>query len=934
MKRAIHAIAVPPFEDIIMTFINLAWLSTIRSGLDRIVSRARCTALRGAIRVLPVAAAAIGFLIHGGAVANAQCTLSGPAQPTVTAQCSSIHVSWTGVPFAARYLVYRTIEPQVGGAEWTILSTNVSGTSYLDSTAVPNKTYYYFVQSACIQGTGGVSVPSNPVSLLAAPGIPQGVQASDGTSCAYVRVSWSAIGTATSYDVYRNTSSTQPSTPIANVPVSQYDDVSATPGTTYNYWVESRNACGASGPSVPNSGFRKPAPSTPGGVSASDGSSCNSILVTWSQVTGATSYRVFRNTVSNFASAGQVAQVPVSPFVDSMVNPGTVYYYWIVASNGTCEGSPSSSNSGYALAAPSTPGAVSAQVSGCLGVRVFWNASSNATSYTIYRGPNTAFQNASPIGTASASPYLDTVPGPGPYYYWVVGTNGCGSSAAGGPTIGTPIAGAPSITQGPQNTAACLSSSAVFSAAASGMAVSYQWYRNGAVIPGANAPSYSIASVTSQSAGMYHVVATNACGSDTSAAAQLVVLTPPTIVTPPNAQVVCAGAQATFSVVATSSGGATLTYQWTKNGAPLAGQTSFTLVLGGVGTQEAGSYAVVVSDGTCTVTSPSASLTVNTVPQINAQPASVSACPQATVLFSVTAQGGQLTYQWRKDGTPIQGANSATLSGTASALGTGLFDVLVSNSCGQTPSASATLTLQGPPAITTQPQDLNLCEGRPFVLCTKATGSTPLVYSWFRNGVPISGANTSCYSVAAATPAHAGNYRVDVSNSCGLVSSTVVTVTVTPLTAGVWSSLSNATDGEVLTVITVQEPNGPAIYAAGRFTQIGGISANNIARFDGTNWQPLGAGTDGAVRAMVLHDDGQGTALYVGGAFTSAGGLAANKIACWTSSTWSPLGSGITGPKKSEVFALASFDDGSGPALWAGGSFSNARPPLDGRSVE
>ena len=69
-----------------------------------------------------------------------------------------------------------------------------------------------------------------------------------------------------------------------------------------------------------------------------------------------------------------------------------------------------------------------------------------------------------------------------------------------------------------------------------------------------------------------------------------------------------------------------------------------------------------------------------------------------------------------------------------------------------------------------------------------------------------------------------------------------------------------------------------------------------------------------------MFDDGSGPALYAGGEFTSAGGVAANYIAKWNGSSWSALGSGMNGI----VYALTVFDDGSGPALYAGGVFTIA----------
>jgi hypothetical protein len=77
---------------------------------------------------------------------------------------------------------------------------------------------------------------------------------------------------------------------------------------------------------------------------------------------------------------------------------------------------------------------------------------------------------------------------------------------------------------------------------------------------------------------------------------------------------------------------------------------------------------------------------------------------------------------------------------------------------------------------------------------------------------------------------------------------------------------------------------------------------------------------DALVAAFAVFDDGTGPALYAGGWFTQADGQSASRVAKWNGLQWSPLGGGLDGP----VEALAVFDDGSGPALYAGGLFHYA----------
>ena len=132
-----------------------------------------------------------------------------------------------------------------------------------------------------------------------------------------------------------------------------------------------------------------------------------------------------------------------------------------------------------------------------------------------------------------------------------------------------------------------------------------------------------------------------------------------------------------------------------------------------------------------------------------------------------------------------------------------------------------------------------------------------------------------------------------------------------------WGIPGSSPNGWVRALTACELSAGPLLVVGGEFDQ----PALRVASWDGVKWAPLaGGGFDGPVHAMTEFDDGSGLALFATGSFTFAGELPAKSIARWDGSTWNAVGSGLSIYGRT----LAVHDDGSGPALYAGGFFSSA----------
>jgi len=352
---------------------------------------------------------------------------------------------------------------------------------------------------------------------------------------------------------------------------------------------------------------------------------------------------------------------------------------------------------------------------------------------------------------------------------------------------------APSITVQPNSQMVMTGQTASFSVTATGTApLSHQWRKNGVAITGATSSSYTVPATTSSDNGVqFTVLVSNTVGSVTSSPATLTVnaaTVAPSITTQPTNQTVSAGQTATFN--ATATGTAPLSYQWRKNNVAISVATSSSYTTLATTTLDSGStFVVVVSNAAGTVTSATATLTVNAAPvapSITTQPASQTVTAGQTATFTVAATStAPLNYQWQRNAVAISGATSSTYTtpATTSSDSGAQFTVLVSNAIGSITSNPATLTVNAAtvaPSITTQPTSQTVTAGQAATFTVAATGTAPLSYQWRKNGVAISGATSSIYTTSATTSSDSGTqFTVLVSNTVGSVTSNPATLTVT-----------------------------------------------------------------------------------------------------------------------------------------------------------
>jgi len=221
------------------------------------------------------------------------------------------------------------------------------------------------------------------------------------------------------------------------------------------------------------------------------------------------------------------------------------------------------------------------------------------------------FKDGAALSGATGSSYTTRTAGS----YTVTVTNSLGSITSSAAILTVSVD--PVITVQPQSVTITAGKNTSLSVVATGVGLTYQWFRNSIVISGANGSSYTASSRTAATAvdSFYVVVSSSRAGAKT-VTSSTVTLTisataiTPTITTAPVSLTVTTGTAASFAVQAS---GTDLVYQWFKNAVAIPSATSASYAVATVSVLDAGSYYVTVTNSVGAVTSSLATLLVTPV---------------------------------------------------------------------------------------------------------------------------------------------------------------------------------------------------------------------------------------------------------------------------------------------------------------------------------
>jgi hypothetical protein len=151
-----------------------------------------------------------------------------------------------------------------------------------------------------------------------------------------------------------------------------------------------------------------------------------------------------------------------------------------------------------------------------------------------------------------------------------------------------------------------------------------------------------------------------------------------------------------------------------------------------------------------------------------------------------------------------------------------------------------------------------------------------------------------------------------------------------------WSAVGSGLEGSVYALTVFDDGSGPKLTAAGFLRNSSLVYEGSVFQWSGSQWTQLGPSLpvdpnfgDTTVYALAVFDDGAGPKLYVGGGFSGA-------VRRWNGQSYEVVGGGLfqgAFDSEAQVFTFATFDDGSGPQLYAGGEFTRVGSPWNPQTL-
>ena len=397
----------------------------------------------------------------------------------------------------------------------------------------------------------------------------------------------------------------------------------------------------------------------------------------------------------------------------------------------------------------------------------------------------------------------------------------------------------------------------------------YQWKLNGNVIFGADSSTHSSSTLSNNDV-ITVVMTSNAnCASPVSATSNSITMAVASTVVPSVSIVssdttICPNQSVIFTATP-GNGGSSPTYQWKKNGSSIGGATSSTYNTTTLVNGDAITVAMK-SNATCAtpanITSGAITMVVGTtvVPSVSISCSDTAICPNQSVTFTSNSNNGGITpsYQWRKNGNVINGANSSTYISNVLANNDAITLIMVSDANCASPvsvSSSAITMMVGTvvvPSVNISATAVSICPNESIAFTATATNGGPSpTYQWKKNGIAINGATTSTYNSSSLANADVITVVMTSNANCALPAITTSNSITIAVGTTVVPNVSIAVNDSIICAnqsvtfsATVTNGGGAPTYQ----WQKGGVAISGAISSDYTSASPA----DGDIISVVV----------------------------------------------------------------------------------
>lgn len=312
-----------------------------------------------------------------------------------SAEYNSIKLTWSKAKGATSYEIYRSTKKSSGYKKIGTSKTN----SYTSKSLKTNTTYYYKIKSKNSYTRSAYSSIVKAKTGLSEPEKLKTVSSSYNS----IKLSWGKVSGAKNYEIYRSTKKTTDFKKIKTTSSTNYTDKNLKTGVVYYYKIRAVRSSYKSGYSDRVS-CKAVAPATKKFKAASE--NYNQVKLTWSKVTGATKFVIYRSTKekSGYKKIKTITDANILTYTDTGLNTGTKYYYKIFSYTNKAKG-----GNRLASATPITnaPTGFAADNISTTSIKLSWTEPEGASSYIIYRSTTSDKTGFTQIGTTDDDKYID-----------------------------------------------------------------------------------------------------------------------------------------------------------------------------------------------------------------------------------------------------------------------------------------------------------------------------------------------------------------------------------------------------------------------------------------------------------------------------------------------------------------------------------------------